>query len=135
MRRNILTGLTLTGLTVVALAIAGNARAKTTGATDIDPEALAVLKQATDTIKNAKAFSFRARTARDRMATNGQILTYFQESRITVSRPDKLRVDVDGEHHDVVFLFNAAPPPYSNRNRSFTPRGQPPKRSIKCWQR
>jgi hypothetical protein len=102
MRRHI-----LTGLTMVALAIAGNVRAKTTGATDIDPDALAVLKQATDTIKNAKAFSFRARTARDRLATNGQLLTYFQDSRITVSRPDKLRVDIDGEHHDVVFLFNA----------------------------
>ena len=68
---------------------------------DLDPDALKVLKAATDTISQAQSFSFHARISRDRIATNGQILTYFQDEQIKISRPGKMFAQIDGEHHDV----------------------------------
>jgi hypothetical protein len=95
------------GVIMFAVPMAAQTKAaKAESGTDIDPEALKVLKSSTDVIKNAKAFSFRSRTAKDRLASDGQILTYFQESRATLARPDKLRVDITGEHHTVEFFFN-----------------------------
>ena len=73
---------------------------------DLDPEALSILKATTDAITGANSFSFRARVTRDRLATNDQLVTYFNEDTVTVSRPDKVRIDVDGEHHNVQFIFD-----------------------------
>jgi hypothetical protein len=73
---------------------------------DLDPDALSILKATASVITGAQTFSFRVRVGRDRQATNDQLLTYFNEDRVTVSRPDKLRIDVDGEHHDVQFFFD-----------------------------
>ena len=73
---------------------------------DLDPEALAILKATSGAITGANAFSFRVRVSHDRQATNNQLVTYFKEETVTVSRPDKLRIDVDGEHHDVQFFFD-----------------------------
>jgi hypothetical protein len=72
---------------------------------DLDPDALAILKTTVSSITGAKAFSFRVLVSRDRQATNNQLVTYFNRDVVTVSRPDKLRIDVDGEHHDVQFFF------------------------------
>jgi hypothetical protein len=72
---------------------------------DLDPEALALLKSTSESITGSKAFSFQARIARDRLGTNNQILTYYNIDTVTVSRPDKVRIDIDGEHHDVQFFF------------------------------
>jgi hypothetical protein len=74
--------------------------------TDLDPEALRLLKTTTDLIAAAKNFSFRSVVSRDRLASNGQIVTYFTVQKVTVSRPDKIRVDIDGEHHDLQFFFD-----------------------------
>jgi hypothetical protein len=74
--------------------------------TDLDPGALEILKAATGSVSGASAFSVRVRVARDRLATNNQILTYFNDQKVTVMRPDKMRVDIDGEHHDVQFYFD-----------------------------
>jgi hypothetical protein len=68
---------------------------------DIDPLALKVLKAVTDPIRDAKAFSFRTRAIREYLGSNGQMITYFTTSDVTVSRPDKLRVDFKGRGHDV----------------------------------
>jgi hypothetical protein len=65
---------------------------------DLDPEALSILKATVGSLTGAKAFSFRARASRRRQATNNQIVTYFNEDVGTVSRPDEVRIDVDGEH-------------------------------------
>jgi hypothetical protein len=73
---------------------------------DLDPDALAILKATASSITGAKAFSFRVLVSRDRQATNNQLVTYFNRDVVTVSRPDKLRIDVDGEHHDVQFFFD-----------------------------
>lgn len=73
---------------------------------DLDPDALNILKATSGAITGANAFSFRVRVSHDRPATNNQLITYFKEEAVTVSRPDKLRIDVDGEHHDVQFFFD-----------------------------
>lgn len=39
-------------------------------------------------------------------ATNSQLVTYFRDETVTLSRPDKLRIDIDGEHHDIQFFFD-----------------------------
>src|SRR5215470_10746558 len=73
---------------------------------DIDPLALKVLKAVTDPIRDAKAFSFRTRGIREYLGSNGQIITYFTTSDITVGRPDKLRVDFKGRGQDVQLYFD-----------------------------
>jgi hypothetical protein len=73
---------------------------------DLDPEALTILKATAGSITGANTFSFRALVRRDRQATNNQLITYFNEDAVTVSRPNKVRIDVDGEHHDVQFFFD-----------------------------
>jgi hypothetical protein len=73
---------------------------------DLDPDALAILKATVGTITDAKAFSVRVRVSRDRQATNNQLITYFNDDHVTVSRPNKVRIDVDGEHHDVQFFYD-----------------------------
>ena len=76
--------------------------------TDVDPLALEALKAATDAIRTASTFSFRARVAKERLATNDQKITYFQDISVVVSKPSKMRADIDGEHHDVQFLFDGS---------------------------
>ncbi len=57
-------------------------------AADIDPAALNVLRAVTNTLKCTNEFSFRARVSRDRLGTNGQIITYFRDNHVTIRRPD-----------------------------------------------
>jgi hypothetical protein len=73
---------------------------------DLDPDALAVLKKTVSSITDAKSYSFKVVVARDRLATNDQLVTYFNFDTVTVSRPNKLRIDVDGEHNDVQFFYD-----------------------------
>jgi hypothetical protein len=74
---------------------------------DIDPLALKVLKAVTDPIRDAKAFSFRTRAIREYLGSNGQIITYFTTSDVTVGRPDRLRVDFKGRAQEVQLYHDA----------------------------
>ena len=69
----------------------------------LDPDALSILRATLGSIADAKAFSFQVVVSHDRLATNNQIVTYFNKQAVTALRPDKLRVDIDGAHHDVQF--------------------------------
>jgi len=73
---------------------------------DIDPLALKVLKAVTDPIRDAKSFSFRTRAVREYLGSNGQIITYFTTSDVTVGRPDKLRVDFKGRAQEVQLYYD-----------------------------
>lgn len=75
---------------------------------DLDPDALAILKATVNAITDAKAFSFQVVVSRDRQATDNQLITYFNVEHVTVSRPNKVRIDIDGEHHDVQFIYDGA---------------------------
>jgi hypothetical protein len=74
---------------------------------DIDPLAMKVLKAVTDPIRNAKKYSFHTTTSREKLGTNGQIITTFSATEIVVERPDKLHANVSGAHHNVQLLVNA----------------------------
>jgi len=73
---------------------------------DIDPLALKVLKAVSDPIREAKTFSFRTRGTREYVGSNGQIITYFNTSEVTVQRPDKLRVDFKGRGKEVELFYD-----------------------------
>lgn len=74
---------------------------------DIDPLALRVLKAATDPLLEAKSYSFRALVSRESMGTNGQVITLFNLSEVTVQRPDKLHVEFRGRGKNVQLFYNA----------------------------
>jgi hypothetical protein len=74
---------------------------------DIDPLALKVLKAATDPLREAKAFSFRALVSREDIGTNGQVITLFNLSDVTLQRPDKLHVNYRGRGKSVQLFYNA----------------------------
>jgi hypothetical protein len=58
----------------------------------IDPKATAVLQAACDVLSAAQVMSFTAVDTYERAARNGQPLYYTVESKVTLQRPDKLRV-------------------------------------------
>jgi hypothetical protein len=77
-------------------------------AKDIDPLALRILQAATDQIKNAKSYSFRALVSRDYLGTNDQIITLFTWSEITVQRPNNLHIKFRGAGQPVEMFFNGS---------------------------
>jgi hypothetical protein len=87
---------------------AGQSKAPQKSTKDIDPLALEVVKAATDPIKDAKAFSFRALVSRDELGTNGQILTIFSTGEITMERPNKLHVRFRGRGEPVEMFFDGS---------------------------
>lgn len=93
------------GYLCAAIALMGPATCRA-AQPDLDPEALSILKAMSSAITGANSFSFRVRVTHDRQATNNQLVTYFRDEAVTVSRPDKLRIDIDGEHHDIQFFFD-----------------------------
>jgi hypothetical protein len=77
-------------------------------ATDIDPLALEILKAATEPLKDAKAYSFRALVSHDLLGTNDQIITTFSTSEITVQRPNKLHIKFRGRGEPVDLFYDGS---------------------------
>jgi hypothetical protein len=59
----------------------------------IDPQADAIARAMCDTLRDAKKFSFHAETTMERLLSNGSLVEIPASVRITVRRPDGLRVD------------------------------------------
>lgn len=87
---------------------------------DIDPLALQVLKVATDPIRQSQSYSFRALVSRDQLGSNGQIVTLFHLSDVTVQRPDKLHLTFQGRGKKVEFFYSAGRRCSIPRKKSFT---------------
>ena len=79
------------------------ARSKSTETKDVDPLALDVLKAAAQPIEQAQTFSFKALVSEEQLATNGQIVTFFHTTEITVQRPDKAHLIFKGRGERVDF--------------------------------
>ena len=94
------------GVLAAALCVYAQQSSPATSDKDVDPLALKVLKAATDPIRDAKSYSFRALVSREREATNGQIITLFHSSDVTVERPDKLHVEFHGLGKEVQLFYN-----------------------------
>jgi hypothetical protein len=69
----------------------------------VDPLALDVLKAAAKPIEQSQAFSFRALVSEEQLGTNGQIVTFFHTTEITVQRPDKTHLIFKGRGERVDF--------------------------------
>jgi hypothetical protein len=63
----------------------------------IEPKVLAILKTACDALSGAQTMSFTAVNTYEHAARNGQPLYYATLNRVTLQRPDKLRVITPGD--------------------------------------
>ncbi|MBD0274908.1 MAG: DUF2092 domain-containing protein, partial [Acetobacteraceae bacterium] len=72
----------------------------------IEPKAMAVLKASCATLAAAKAMSFDALSTYERAARNGQPLFYATLNRVTMQRPDRLRVITPGDGTPDEFYYD-----------------------------
>jgi hypothetical protein len=63
----------------------------------LEPAALDRLKAMSDLLKAAPRFTFKAVTDRETPSINGQMLDFVSVSRVSVERPNKIRVDSTGD--------------------------------------
>lgn len=119
----------LTLLLLLSLPFAGFAQdkpAKTHSLKDIDPLALQVLKAATEPIHEAQAYSFRALVSTEHLGTNGQMITLFNLTDVTLQRPDKLHLNFLGRGQKVELFYNAGQTVlYSPESKFFTTISSP----------
>jgi hypothetical protein len=73
---------------------------------NIEPKAMAILHASCDTLSAAQTMSFTAVDTYERVTRNGQPLYYTTESRVTLQRPDKLRVIKIGDGVPDEFYYN-----------------------------
>jgi hypothetical protein len=78
-------------------------KSKATETKDVDPLVLDVLKAVTQPIEQAQTFTFKALVSEEQLATNGQIVTFFHTTEITVQRPDKVHLVFTGRGERVDF--------------------------------
>jgi hypothetical protein len=69
-----------------------------------DPEKL--LRQSCDFLKQQTQFSFKAEVANDRVYAGGKKLQFGQEVKAAFRRPDKLRLDGDGDLESKSLIFD-----------------------------
>jgi len=100
-------GILILGLTV-SRPMLGQKNETQKAATDVDPLALQIVKAATDPLKEAKAYSFRALVSRDLLGTNDQIITTFSTSQVTVQRPNKLHIKFRGRGEPVELFYDGS---------------------------
>lgn len=58
-------------------------------------------------VRASQTYSFRALVSRDHLGSNGQIVTIFNVSDVTVQRPDKLHLSFQGKGKKAELLYNA----------------------------
>lgn len=69
----------------------------TTTAKDVDPLALDVLRAVAQPVQQAQQFSLKALISEEQLATDGQIVTFFQTVDVTVQRPDNIHLIFRGK--------------------------------------
>lgn len=72
----------------------------------IDPNALAPLKQMSQTLAAAPAFTFRSNSIVEVPAATGQFITLFSKGKIAVKRPDKVRAELAGSAPNFDFYYD-----------------------------
>ena len=56
--------------------------------------------------KGAKSFAFTYRTAHEQMAQTGQMVDFIHLSKVTLVRPDKLRLEVTGDVRNTILTYD-----------------------------
>jgi hypothetical protein len=85
----------------VAWPVSGHAQAS-----DIDPDALSLLRKSTDYLAATKQFSVVAATTIEAVFANGQKLQFDQRVAVTVQRPNKMRAERVGELVAETFYYD-----------------------------
>jgi hypothetical protein len=74
----------------------------------IDPAALAPLRQMSDTLAAAKAFTVKSKVILEAPALTGQFVTFFATGEIALRRPGKLRALLSGDTPPFDFYYDGA---------------------------
>jgi hypothetical protein len=72
----------------------------------LEPAAMDTLKRTSDLLKGAKSFAFTYRTAHEQMAQTGQMVDFIHLSKVTLVRPDKLRLEVTGDVRNTILTYD-----------------------------
>jgi hypothetical protein len=72
----------------------------------LEPAALDRLRAMSDLLKSAPRLAFTARSDREQPSLGGQMLDFFAAARISVSRPNQIRVDTTGDLHDASLWYD-----------------------------
>jgi len=73
----------------------------------IDQAALNRLKQMSDTLTSAKSFTYHSKSFLELQAPEtGQLLTFVNHAELALQRPNKLRVDVEGDVRTLQLYFD-----------------------------
>jgi hypothetical protein len=70
------------------------------------PDPKEILRQSCEFLKKQPQFSFKAEVTNDRVYLGGKKLQFGQEVAVFRKRPDKLRVDGDGDLESKLLIFN-----------------------------
>ena len=70
------------------------------------PDPMKIMQQMCDTLKSLTQFSFRAEVTDDQVYTGGKKLQFGIEMETLVRRPDRLRVNAEGDLVNKQFFFN-----------------------------
>lgn len=68
-----------------------------TATSGVDPRAEALIRDMSDYLKSFREFSFRTEVTYDRVLESGQKIQYARQAEISIRRPDKLHVLIDGD--------------------------------------
>ena len=74
----------------------------------IEKYALERLKQMSDKLTSAKAFTYHSNSFVERQTVTGQFLTLFADAVVALQRPNKLRVNVSGDVGNFQLYFDGA---------------------------
>jgi hypothetical protein len=102
MRSSRIAGWALGGLMVLS----GPALAAETPQKETPPEPDQVVRRMCDYLKSLNRFSYRAEVTDDRVYSGGKKLQYAFELETFVERPDKLRVNAEGDRVDKQFFYD-----------------------------
>jgi hypothetical protein len=72
----------------------------------IEQHALDRLKQMSEKLVSAKAFTYRSNSFIDLQGDTGQFLTFFTDAEVALQRPNKLRVNVSGDAPKFQLIFD-----------------------------
>jgi hypothetical protein len=70
------------------------------------PDPKEILRQSCDFLKSQPQFSFKAEVASDRVYHGGKKLQFGQEIEASFRRPDKLRIDGDGDRESKLLIYD-----------------------------
>ena len=104
MRANRISRLALLGLFLMSSSLPEAAAQQ--AATAPTTNAVAVIRQMCDYLKSLTQFSFRAEVTNDQVYHAGKKLQYGLDMVTFVRRPDKLRVNAEGDLVNKQFFFN-----------------------------